>query len=107
MARKVITTILDDIDGTDDAETVTFSLEGVSYEIDLSAKNKEKLHKALAQFIEAGRRSGGARRSSGSSRAKSRGDLAAVRAWAKGNGHDVSERGRVPAAVIEAYDAAH
>lgn len=107
MAKKTFTHILDDIDGSEDAESLTFSYGNKSYEIDLSSKNKKKLEAALAPYIEAGRSTGGARRSSGSSRGASRGDLAAVRAWAKDNGHDVSERGRVPASVIEAYDSAH
>lgn len=107
MAKKVFTHILDDIDGSEDAESLTFSYGSKSYEIDLSAANKKKLEDALAPFIEAGRSNGGGRSNSGSSRAKSRSDLAAVRAWAKDNGHDVSERGRVPASVLDAYDAAH
>lgn len=107
MAKKTFTHILDDIDGSEDAESLTFSYNNKSYEIDLSSKNKKKLEDALAPFIEAARSTGGARRSSGSSRGASRSDLAAVRAWAKDNGHDVSERGRVPASVIQAYDAAH
>lgn len=107
MAKKTFTHILDDIDGSEDAESLTFSYGNKSYEIDLSSKNKKKLEAALAPYIEAGRSTGGARRNSGSSRGASRSDLAAVRAWAKDNGHDVSERGRVPASVIEAYDSAH
>lgn len=107
MAKKTFTHILDDIDGSEDAESLTFSYNNKSYEIDLSSKNKKKLEDALAPYIQAARSTGGARRSSGSSRGASRNDLAAVRAWAKDNGHDVSERGRVPVSVLDAYDAAH
>lgn len=108
MARKVITTVLDDIDGSDDAETVTFSYENKLYEIDLSDSNKKKLEDALEPFISAARSAGGsARRSTSAPRGGGRTDLAAIRAWAKDNGHDVSDRGRVPASVIEAYDANH
>lgn len=112
MAKKLITRLIDDIDGTeldDSGESITFSLDGRAYEIDLSDANVEKLRDALAPFIKAGRRSGAstpsaprARRSAGG-----RSDLAAVRAWANDNGMTVSERGRVPASVLEAYDAAH
>lgn len=107
MAKKTVTSIYDDIDGTEGASTVTFSLDGKSYEIDLNDKNKDKLAKALDPYISAGRSTGGSRRSSGGSRSGGRTDLAAIRAWAKDNGHDVSERGRIPASVIEAYDSAH
>lgn len=107
MAEKITRTVIDDIDGSEGADTLTFSFNNKSYEIDLSSKNKKKLEDALAPFIEAGRSTGGARRSSGSSRNAGRSDLSAVRAWAKDNGHTVSERGRIPASVTEAYDAAH
>lgn len=106
MARKVITSYVDDIDGSEAEGTVTFSLDGVAYEVDLSAKNASKLRDVLEPYINAGRKVGG-RRSSGASKSTGRNDLAAIRAWAKDNGHDVSERGRIPAAVIEAYDSAH
>ena len=84
---------------------MTFAYDGVTYEIDLSSKNKDKLGKALQPFIDAARKVGG-RRSSGGTRGKSS-NLAAIRAWAKDNNHKVSERGRIPAAVIAAYEAAH
>lgn len=107
MAKKTVTSIYDDIDGTEGAETVAFSFDGKSYEVDLSDKNKDKLAKALEPYISAGRSTGGSRRSSGASRGGGRTDLASIRAWAKDNGHDVSERGRIPASVISAYDEAH
>ena len=111
MAKKLITRIIDDLDGTeleDGGRTVSFSLEGRAYEIDLSDKNADKLRDALAPFIKVARST---QSTAGNSRARrsARGssNLAAVRAWAKDNGHDVSERGRVPAAVLAAYEAAH
>lgn len=108
MAKKVTTSFVDDIDGSDAEGTVTFSYDSKLYEIDLSSANKKKLEAALEPYIKAGRSAGGSRRSSGSSsRAGIRTDSSAIRAWAKDNGHEVSERGRVPTSVIEAYDAAH
>ncbi|HEU4329894.1 MAG TPA: Lsr2 family protein [Lapillicoccus sp.] len=110
MAQRVQIVLEDDLDGGVAAETVTFGLDGVSYEIDLSDKNAGKLRDGLATWIGHARRSGGRRstgRRSGSSSASSRRDLSAVRAWARANGHQVSDRGRVSAAVQEAYDKAH
>ena len=110
MAQRVQIVLEDDLDGGVAAETVTFGLDGVNYEIDLSDKNAGKLRDGLATWIGHARRSGGRRstgRRSGSSSASSRRDLSAVRAWARANGHQVSDRGRVSAAVQEAYDKAH
>lgn len=104
MAKKVITTVLDDIDGSEGAETVTFSLGGVSYEIDLGAKNVEKLEAALEPYISAGRKVG---RTASKAKASSGVDLNAVRAWASENGIEVASRGRVAASVIEQYEAAN
>jgi hypothetical protein len=99
----------DDIDGSDADETVTFALDGVSYEIDLNGENAAKLRDALAPYVgharrAAGRRAGG-RASTGRGSAKR--DLADVREWARSNGHKVSERGRISAEVQAAYDKAH
>jgi nucleoid-associated protein Lsr2 len=112
MAQRVQIVLEDDLDGGVAAETVTFGLDGVSYEIDLSDKNAGKLRDGLATWIGHARRSGGRRTTvrragSGSSSAASRRDLSAVRAWARANGHQVSDRGRVSAAVQAAYDKAH
>jgi len=101
LARKVITSYVDDIDGSDAEGTVSFALEGVQYEIDLSDKNKEKLTKALQPYIEAGRKTGG-RRASGSSRGKS--ESGAIRAWAAENNIEVPARGRIPQAVVDQYN---
>jgi hypothetical protein len=100
----------DDIDGTDADETVTFALDGVNYEIDLSAANADKLREALSLYIGHGRKVSGRRRSAGGRRsvASTSGPSAAeIRAWARENGYDVPERGRVSAEVREAYAAAH
>ncbi|HEX7096142.1 MAG TPA: Lsr2 family protein [Acidimicrobiales bacterium] len=108
MAKEVITRLLDDIDGTEAAETVRFGLDGRQYEIDLSAKNSEKLRKALAPFIEHARtaRSSGSRRSPGGRRSAERDfEPAAVRQWAAKRGIKVSSRGRIPAEILERYKA--
>ncbi|HYN30781.1 MAG TPA: Lsr2 family protein [Dermatophilaceae bacterium] len=115
MAQRVQVLLVDDIDGTSDAdETVTFALDGVTYEIDLSEDNAARLREDIAQWIGYARRSGGGRRSSrGSSRSASGGggtkrkDLSSIREWARDHGHQVSDRGRISAAVQEAYDKAH
>jgi len=112
MAQRVQIVLEDDLDGGVAAETVTFGLDGVNYEIDLSDKNAGKLRDELATLIGHARRSGGRRTTGrrpagGSSTTSSRRDLSAVRGWARANGHQVSDRGRVSAAVQEAYDKAH
>ena len=111
MAQKVNIVLVDDIDGSDATQTVAFGLDGTSYEIDLNDAHAEQLREALAGYVGHARKvSGGSRRgrrSSSSSSSAGRTDTKAVREWAKANGHDVSERGRISAEVLEAYDAAH
>lgn len=113
MARKQITQLIDDLDGTvlEDGEgkQISFSIEGRSYEIDLSNGNADKFYNALAPYVDVARSvgSGSARRSSRPSRAKNDLDLGAVREWARKNGHTVNDRGRVPAAVLDAYREAN
>jgi hypothetical protein len=111
MAKKVQVTLVDDIDGSEAVETVTFALDGASYEIDLSRANARKLRDAMSTYVANGRRGGRARSSGGrGSRGSVRADreqVQAVREWARRNGHKVSDRGRIPATVIEAYNAAH
>jgi hypothetical protein len=111
MARQVITTLIDDLDGKKADRTVEFSLDGASYTIDLSDSNAGKLRKALDPFINAGTRvgRGGATRarvSSGARTATSRDENRAIREWALANGHQISERGRIPQGVSDAYRAA-
>jgi len=110
VAQKVLTLLQDDMDGSDASETITFGLDGVSYEIDLNDKNSAKLRKALEPFVSVGRRVGGSRsgrRGRGGGSGRSSGvDPAAVRAWAASNKIKVSPRGRISAAVIEQYRAA-
>ena len=109
MAKTV--SIVDDIDGSTGAATVAFAVDGKRYEIDLSKKNRSAFDKALKPYVDAGRvapNSGGGRRSSTTrARKPSAVDLGAIREWANANGHQVSDRGRVAASVVEAYNAAH
>lgn len=110
MAQRTITVLSDDLDGTesDDIRTVRFGLDGATYEIDLSPKNREALEKALSPYLEVARRAGG--RASTPKKAGGRRDAAqtgAIREWARQNGYTVSERGRIPREVEEAYNAAN
>lgn len=109
MAQRVEVVLIDDVDGGHADETVSFALDGVSYEIDLSDKNAKKLRDALASWTGKARRSGsgrGRRRSSGAAPQK-RTDLGSVREWARANGYQVSDRGRISAEIQAAYDKAH
>lgn len=108
MAKTVSVLVNDDIDGSPNAETITFGLDGVTYEIDLGKKNKAKLEREFAPYIEAGRRMSRARgRGTAGRQSGPRPDRAAVRAWANEHGLKVSERGRISAAVMTQYEAAH
>jgi len=107
MAQKVQVLLVDDISGAEAAETVSFSLDGVSYEIDLTAANAKKLRDDLATWVGHARRSGGRKNSRRSATTGRRGDLSAVREWARSNGHKVSDRGRISAGVLAAYDKAN
>lgn len=103
MAQKVNIVLVDDIDGTDAVETVSFALDGRDYEIDLSKRNAERLREALALYVGHARR-GGSRRGRTRSGGPSPAD---IRSWARENGFNVPDRGRVSANVREAYLAAH
>ncbi|MZD04489.1 Lsr2 family protein [Streptomyces sp. SID5785] len=111
MAQKVQVLLVDDLDGGEADETVTFALDGKTYEIDLTTANADKLRGLLDPYLKGGRRTGGrAAGGRGKARAASAGgnqDTAAIRAWAKENGHDVNDRGRVPQKVREAYEKAN
>ena len=104
MATQTMTKLVDDLDGTTADRTVTLSLDGVAIEIDLSKKNIAVLDSALKPYFEAGRRVR-ATRSGGRRTAAKRAATPDVREWARANGHDISDRGRIPVAVIEAYEA--
>jgi len=109
MAQKVQVLLVDDIDGGTADETVTFGLDGVTYEIDLTAGHATELRDALAQWVGHARKVGGRTSSKAAPRARrsSSGDAQAIREWAKEHGHQVSERGRISAEVKAAYDASH
>lgn len=111
MAKKVQVLLVDDVDKESPAdETVTFALDGVSYEIDLTSDNASKLRDAMAVWIGHAERTGGRRsasRGAARSSAGSKRDVSAIREWARSNGYDVSERGRISSEVQEAYDKAN
>jgi len=108
MAQRVQYMLVDDIDGTEAVESVSFSLDGVSYEIDLTAANAKKLRNDLAAWVGHARRSGGRKSSrKGGAAGQRRSDLSAVRQWARKNGSQVSDRGRISADILAAYDKAH
>ncbi|KRF37176.1 histone-like nucleoid-structuring protein Lsr2 [Nocardioides sp. Soil805] len=110
MAQKVNIILVDDLDGSEAAETVSFGLDGASYEIDLNDANAAALREALAGYVGHARKTtGGARRGrrTGSAASSSSGNTKDIREWAKSQGMEVSERGRISADVQQAYDAAH
>ncbi|MCH1866129.1 Lsr2 family protein [Nocardioides sp. CFH 31398] len=114
MAQKVSITLVDDIDESEASETVSFGLDGTSYEIDLNDTHAAELRDALAPYVGHARKSGtsrGARKSPSNQRRASSSDdgpsAKDVREWARSNGWDVPDRGRVSSEVREAYDAAH
>ncbi|MCY1144159.1 Lsr2 family protein [Actinoplanes sp. Pm04-4] len=111
MAKQVITVLTDDLDGSDADRTLEFGFDGVNYTIDLSEKNIGKLRKALDPYLAVASRVG---RTSGSGRIASRPSAPAradrdrnraIREWAAKNGYEVSERGRIPTSIVEAFDA--
>lgn len=114
MAQRHIVQLIDDLDEGVADETVTFALDGATYEIDLSAKNAAKLRDVMAEYVGAGRRvSGGGPRTSSSGQRRGRpgrGDreqTQAIREWARSNGQKIGEKGRIPAHILDAYNAAH
>jgi hypothetical protein len=113
VAQKVQVLLVDDLDGGEADETVTFALDGVAYEIDLTHGNAGKLRELLAPYTEKGRKQSGrgaAARGRGGRAVRPVGgaqDTAKIRAWAKEHGYEVNDRGRVPGNVREAYEKAH
>ena len=112
MAQRTIIELVDDLDGkalkAGEGETVNFGFDSVEYEIDMSKANADKLRKALAPYVRAARtvsrrsRRGGTRRGT-----RDREQVQAIRDWARQNGYKVSDRGRIPSEIQEAYDKAH
>jgi hypothetical protein len=109
MARETLTRLIDDLDGGAAQETVTFGLDGQTYEIDLSAKNAKKLRGELAPYVESAKRVAAPRRRAGrrltpGSAADHREQNQAIRKWAQGKGLDVADRGRIKEEIVEAYN---
>lgn len=114
MAQKVTVQLVDDLDGGEASSTVEFSLDGVDYTIDLSEDNQAELRGALESFVSAARRIGGRKKQARPGKktvaaaptAKDRERNQAIREWAREQGMQVSDRGRIPAEIVEAYDNA-
>lgn len=123
MAKQVTTQLVDDIDGSviddESGETIEFAVSGVEYVIDMKTKNANEFHRKLDYYIEHATRVGGRKRrpspsvaasTSATSTAATRRDPAqtrAIRQWAADNDYEISDRGRIPESIVEAYDAAH
>lgn len=111
MAKQTTVILVDDLDGSEATEQVQFAVDGSSYEIDLSAQNSAKLREALAPYISAARRRSGRRSSYASAPptrpTSDREHNQAIREWAATQGMRISERGRIPSNVLEAYRAVH
>ena len=105
MATRTIVSFIDDLDGTEAAETVQFGLDGTEYEIDVNGDNAEQLRAVLSPYISKARRL--ARNGKPYRRTNVGPDSKTVRAWALAQGLDCPERGRIPAAILEKYQAAH
>jgi hypothetical protein len=112
MAQKVLVQLVDDLDGTSsqDVSTVLFGLDGVSYEIDLSEANAERLRESLTEFVDSARRVGGrikrGTRPAQAGKAANSGEAGQIREWALENGFELAGRGRIPSHVVEAYKEA-
>lgn len=115
MVQRVVTEFIDDIDGSPAERTFAFTVDGTNYEIDLSAQNIAEFKSAIGGFVESarkvkgsrsndGRRTSGARASGGR---QSREQTQAVRQWARQHGHNIGNRGRIPASIQQAFDQAH
>lgn len=113
MAQQTIIQLIDDLDGTQFAEgkgeTIRFALDGVEYEIDLTTRNAKKFRDSIAPYVGSARKTSGrsvrrARNGGGPARAD-REQLQAIREWARANGYEINDRGRIPATIVEAYNA--
>ena len=115
MVAKHIVQLIDDIDSSEAAETIVFAVDGTTYEIDLSAEHATQLRDALAVYVAHARRTfarsadrgGSPRRGSGGAARVDREQIAAIREWARTNGHAVGTKGRIPGHIVEAYNSSH
>lgn len=105
MAQKVETLLVDDLDGSHAEGTVRFSVDGADYEIDLSGSHAQQLRDALAPYISAARRTGPSPRRAAHKTTRAS-DPTEIREWARAQGIDVKDRGRVPAELIARFKAA-
>ena len=108
MAQKIQTLLIDDLDGSEAEGTVRFGLDGAEYEIDLNAGHAQALRDGLARYVQAARRAGGGTRRAARGRRRAPGGPGSteVREWAKAQGIEVKDRGRVPAEVVARFKAA-
>ena len=108
MAQKVNIVLVDDLDGSEASQTVSFGLDGTTYEIDLGDKNAAALREALAGYIGHARKVGSAGRRGRRTTVTALGPSSKeIRDWARSNGYDVSDRGRVSSEIRDAFEAAH
>lgn len=110
MAAKTLIQLIDDMDGGEAELTISFGYEGKTYEIDLSQKNADKLHKAINPFVANARRVGGRNPRAVAPAPSGRNSserLGQIREWARANGHQVSDRGRISGDIMAAFEAAH
>ncbi|HLS03575.1 MAG TPA: Lsr2 family protein [Actinomycetales bacterium] len=108
MAQRTQVILIDDIDGSEAAETISFALDGVNYEMELSEENAEKLRNELGVWIKNARRvSGRLARGRRSSVTRVSSNSATIREWARANGYTVNERGRLPKEIVDAFEAAN
>ena len=104
MAKRVVETLIDDLDGSDADRTISFSIDGDQYVIDVSKANADKFDAAVAPFVKAARKTSSGRASaSRGRRSAAAGDTKDAREWLRANGHEVSDRGRIPAPLLELY----
>lgn len=107
MVMRVVEVFEDDLDGSSADVTLSFALDGTSYEIDLSDANAQRMREVFQPYVEAAKPVAKAKVQKRSAGRPSGDSPAVVRAWAKANGYEVNERGRIPSNVIAAYQAAH
>jgi hypothetical protein len=106
MAKRVESYLVDDFDGSKPAETVSFGFKGDNYEIDLAEHNAREFEKDLARYIEAGRRVAGRNGRNGRRSEQRHQKLQAARVWLRQQGHDISDRGRIPRNLLQKFEAA-
>lgn len=106
MVQRILTVLEDDIDGSEAAETVQFALDGTSYEIDLNDKHARQLRQALGKYIDGARKVGASKKKKSGGSKKGSDENAEIRKWARAHGHEIGDRGRIPAEVKAAFEAA-